>query len=107
MKVLLVLGRYGDLYMTLKQITEPCIVACYSEFSQIVYELFPQHIVYEMPKVANRNEAYSMCCKKFPDYIVFHAQQDGARLEEYVGFRNYQSFQIFYANQLQESGSIS
>ncbi len=101
------LGRYGDLYMALKQIHEPCIVACLPEFSQIVHELFPQHTVFQLPKVRKKKEALELCQLKFPNHFIVSAQQDGCEVNEYIEFRNYQSYQIFHANRLQEGVNIS
>jgi len=106
-KILVVLGRFGDIYMTLSQMKSPTILACYSDFAQIVTELFPQHFVYPLPKNINKEASVDICKTKFPDAIVMSAQQHGCSLEEYVEFRNYQSYQIFYANKLQESNHIS
>lgn len=106
-KILVVLGRFGDIYMTLRQMESPCILACYPDFAQIVIELFPQHSVYQLPKTINKAEAIELCEMKFPDSIVMSAQQHGCELEEYVEFRNYQSYQIFHANELQKSNHIS
>ena len=105
-KVLIVLGRFGDIYMTLSRMKEPCILACYPEFSQIVSDLFPQHGVYEIPSGLDKRNAIEFCRLKFPEAIIEWAQQNGCGLEEYVGFRNYQSYQIFHANKLQESNHI-
>lgn len=106
-KILVVLGRFGDIYMTLRQMKTPCVLACYPEFTQIVTELFPQHSVHQLPKGIEKDEAVKLCKTKFPNAIVMSAQQHGCKLDEYVEFRNYQSYQIFYANKLQESNHIS
>ncbi len=106
-KILVVLGRFGDIYMTLRQMKDPCILACYPDFAQIVTELFPQHSVYQLPKGIEKRSAIELCKMKFPDAIVMSAQQHGCELDEYIEFRNYQSYQVFYANKLQESNHIS
>lgn len=106
-KILVVLGRFGDIYMTLRQMKTPCILACYPDFAQIVTELFPQHMVYPVPRTSSKESAIDLCKMKFPGAIVMSAQQHGCKLEDYVEFRNYQSYQIFYANKLQESNNIS
>lgn len=101
-KILVVLGRFGDIYMTAKQLKEPCIIACAPEFSQIVYELFPQHKVLLMEGIPKYNPkmAAHLCRIKYPDYKVVSAQQDGTTLEEYIGFRNFQTYQEYHASTL-------
>lgn len=101
-KILVVLGRFGDIYIAAKQLKEPCMIACAPEFSQIVYELFPQHeviIVENIPKY-NPKMAAHWCKVKFPDHKVVAAQQDGTTLEEYRPFRNFQAYQEHYASTL-------
>jgi len=106
-KVLVVLGRFGDIYMTLSQMKSPCIMACYPDFAPIVKELFPQHTLLQLPKGISKIDAVKFCQMKFPHAVVMSAQQYGCELEEYVEFRNYQSYQIFHANELQKSNHIS
>ena len=101
-KILVVLGRFGDIYMAVKMLKEPCIIACAAEFSQIVYELFPQHEVLIMENIPKYNPrmAVHSCKSKYPGYKVVAAQQDGTTLPEYIGFRNFQAYQEYHASTL-------
>jgi hypothetical protein len=101
-KILVVMGRFGDIYMAVKQLKEPCKIACAPEFCQIVYDLFPQHeviIMEDIPKY-NAKLAAHICRMKYPDHKVVSAQQDGTTLEEYIGFRNFQAYQEYHASTL-------
>jgi len=101
-KILVVMGRFGDIYMAAKQLNEPCKIACAPEFCQIVYDLFPQHeviIMEDIPKY-NAKLAAHICRMKYPDHKVVSAQQDGTMLDEYMGFRNFQAYQEYHASTL-------
>jgi hypothetical protein len=101
-KILVVMGRFGDIYMAAKQLKEPCKIACAPEFCQIVYDLFPQHeviIMEDIPKY-NAKLAAQLCRIKYPDHKVVSAQQDGTTLEEYISFRNFQAYQEYHASTL-------
>ncbi len=106
-KVLIVLGRFGDIYMALKEMQDPCTLLCYPDFALIAKELFPQHTVATVTKNYSRNAAIDYAKYTFPDADVICAQQDGAPLEDYIEFRNYQNYQVYYAQHLQQGNHIS
>ena len=106
-RVLIVLGRFGDIYMALKEMKDPCTLLCYPDFALIANELFPQHTVTTVSRNYSRAAAIDFAKYTFPDADIICAQQDGAQLEEYVEFRNYQNFQVYHAQQLQEGYHIS
>lgn len=100
MKVYVICGRFGDLYMVCRQLKEPSIIACLKEFSQIVTELFPQHQVCILKNIP-RNDlvaAYKIAQFKHPDKEVIICQQDGQDPVLMLEFRNYQTFQEFHAS---------
>ena len=94
-----ILGRFGDIYMVCKQLKQPSIICCMSQFAQIVYELFPQHKVYELGPEFARNpaRAATMCTMKWPDKKVIVCQQDGQDPKLVLPFRSFQAFQEHYA----------
>jgi len=98
--VVVILGRFGDIYMVCKQLTKPCIICCSSRFSKIVYELFPEHQVFELsePEWQNPEVAEGICKNKFPNHKITICQQDGQDPQMMMGFRNFQSFQEYYAS---------
>lgn len=97
--VYVILGRYGDILMVCRQLKKPSIICCSSRFSQIVYELFPQHTVFELEEKEweNPEVAAGICKNKFPDHRIVICQQDGQDPRLMNDFRNYQSFQEYYA----------
>lgn len=97
--VYVVLGRYGDIYMVCKHLKQPSIICCMSEFAQIVYELFPQHKVFELGTDYTRDpvRAAGMCQMKWPYKKVVVCQQDGQDPALILPFRNFQAFQEHYA----------
>jgi hypothetical protein len=97
--VYVILGRFGDIYMVCKQLKQPSIICCMGVFSQIVYDLFPQHKVYELGTEFARNpaRAATMCKIKWPDKKIIVCQQDGQDLNLVLPFRNFQAFQENHA----------
>lgn len=97
--VYVILGRFGDIYMVCKKLKQPSIICCMSRFSQIVYELFPQHKVFELGDDFSRNPAHAatMCNMKYPNKKVVVCQQDGQDQKLVLPFRSFQAFQEHYA----------
>jgi len=97
--VYVVLGRFGDIFMVCKKLKQPSIICCMSQFAQIVYDLFPQHEVFELGNDFARNpaRAATMCTMKYPDKKVTICQQDGQDPKLVLPFRSFQAFQEYYA----------
>ena len=97
--VYVILGRFGDIYMVCKKLKQPSIICCMSQFAQIVYDLFPQHEVYELGAEFARNPtmAATMCTMKWPDKKIIICQQDGQDPKLVLPFRSFQAFQEYYA----------
>jgi len=97
--VYVILGRFGDIYMVCKKIKQPSIICCISVFSKIVYELFPQHRVFELGNEYAREpkKAAIMAATKYPTKKVIICQQDGQDPELVLPFRSFQAFQEYYA----------
>jgi hypothetical protein len=91
-----ILGRSGDIYMVCKQLKEPSIICCMPKFAKIVYELFPQHEVFELDE-SDPVAAASSCKFKYPKAKVVICQQDGQDRDLMKPFRSFQSFQEYYA----------
>jgi len=98
--VYVILGRFGDIYMVCKQLKQPSIICCISQFAQIVYELFPQHKVFELGNEYARNPvgAATIAKTKYPNRKVTICQQDGQDPKLVLPFRSFQAFQEHYAN---------
>jgi hypothetical protein len=97
--IYVILGRFGDIYMVAKQLRQPSIICCMSQFSKIVYELFPEHEVFEVPKSCDNDpiKAVSICQNKWPNAKVILCQQDGQDSKLVEPFRSFQAFQEYYA----------
>lgn len=97
--IYVILGRFGDIYMVCKQLKQPSIIACMPRFAKIVYELFPEHEVFEVPKNCEGDvlRAESVCQYKWPNAKVTLCQQDGQDPKLVIPFRNFQAFQEYYA----------
>jgi FkbM family methyltransferase len=97
--VYVVLGRFGDIYMVCRQLKQPSIICCMSAFSQIVYDLFPQHKVFELGNdfAGNLARAQTMCTHKYPSKKIIVCQQDGQDQKLVIPFRSFQAFQEYYA----------
>jgi hypothetical protein len=97
--IYVILGRFGDIYMVAKQIKQPSIICCMSQFSKIVYELFPEHEVFEVPNEYEGDplKAFYMCQNKWPNAKVTLCQQDGQDIKLVQPFRSFQAFQEYYA----------
>jgi GR25 family glycosyltransferase involved in LPS biosynthesis len=97
--VYVILGRFGDIYMVCKQLKQPSIICCMSQFARIVYELFPQHKVFELGAEYAREpeKAAVMAQIKYPNKKVTICQQDGQDPKLVLPFRSFQAFQEYYA----------
>lgn len=97
--VYVILGRFGDIYMVCRQLKQPSIICCMSRFAKIVYELFPQHKVFEVPKECESDpvRSASVCQNKWPNKKVTLCQQDGQDPKLVIPFRNFQAFQEYHA----------
>ena len=97
--VYVILGRFGDIYMVCKKLKQPSIICCMSHFSKIVYELFPQHQVFELGDEYARDPAKAaiMAKTKYPNKKVVICQQDGQDPKLVLPFRSFQAFQEYYA----------
>jgi hypothetical protein len=97
--VYVILGRFGDIHMVCKQLKQPSIIACMPRFAKIVYELFPEHEVFEVPKNCEGDvlKAETVCQYKWPNAKVTLCQQDGQDPKLVIPFRNFQAFQEYYA----------
>jgi FkbM family methyltransferase len=97
--IYVILGRFGDIYMVAKQLKQPSVICCMSQFAKIVYELFPEHEVFEVPESCNGNpiKAASICENKWPNAKVTLCQQDGQNPKLVEPFRSFQAFQEYYA----------
>jgi hypothetical protein len=85
--------------MVCKQLKQPSIIACMSKFAKIVYELFPEHEVFEVTKDCEGDllKAESVCKNKWPNSKVTLCQQDGQDPKLVIPFRNFQAFQEYHA----------
>lgn len=97
--VYVILGRFGDIYMVCKQLKQPSIICCMTQFAQIVYDLFPQHKVFELGNdfAGNPARAETMCTHKYPSKKIIVCQQDGQDQKLVIPFRSFQAFQEYYA----------
>lgn len=97
--VYVILGRFGDIYMVCKKLKQPSIICCFPHFAKIVYELFPEHEVFETPKDFEGDpvKAKQICESKWPNKKVILCQQDGQDPKLVIPFRNFQAFQEYYA----------
>jgi hypothetical protein len=97
--IYVILGRFGDIYMVAKQLKQPSIICCMSKFSKIVYELFPQHEVFEVGDECQSDpvKAQYICISKWPDSKITLCQQDGQDPKLVEPFRSFQAFQEYYA----------
>jgi hypothetical protein len=101
MKVYVILGRFGDVYMVCKNIPGDGVVFVSKAFSKIVLELFPHLKVFILDKnFTNIDEAMSLAKIRFPDAKIGCCQQNGLPNEIHKQFRNYQSYQEFQAREL-------
>jgi hypothetical protein len=102
--VYIVLGRFGDIYMVAKKLITPSVICCLPRFSRIVYELFPQHEVFELDfediqnSTKNLEDAKIICNLKYPMSKVIVCQQDGQDRNLMKEFKSFQSFQEHYAS---------
>jgi hypothetical protein len=97
--IYVILGRFGDIYMVAKKLKQPSIICCMSMFAKIVYELFPEHEVFEVPKDCEGDpvKSESICKTKWPNSKVVLCQQDGQDPRLVVPFRSFQAFQEYHA----------
>ena len=97
--VYVILGRFGDIYMVCKQLKQPSIICCMPRFSKIVYELFPEHEVFEVPKDCEGDliKVKILCQNKWPNKKITLCQQDGQDPKLVLPFRNFQAFQEYHA----------
>jgi glycosyltransferase involved in cell wall biosynthesis len=97
--VYVILGRFGDIYMVCKKLKQPSIICCMSQFAKIVYDLFPQHKVFELGNEYAREpqKAAIMAKTKYPTKKVTICQQDGQDPKLVLPFRSFQAFQEYYA----------
>jgi len=97
--IYVILGRFGDIYMVCKKLKQPSIICCMSQFAQIVYDLFPQHEVFELGNEYAREpeKAAIMAKTKYPNKKVTICQQDGQDPKLVLPFRSFQAFQEYYA----------
>lgn len=98
--VYVVLGRFGDIYMTCKKLQRPSIICCNKAFSKIAKELFPEHKIYELDNIyaGNPIEAAKVCQMRFPSRKIIICQQDGQDRMLMKDFKSFQSFQEYYAS---------
>jgi hypothetical protein len=70
-----------------------------SKFAKIVYELFPEHEVFEVPANCDADPvmAESICQNKWPNKKITLCQQDGQDPKLVLPFRNFQAFQEYHA----------
>jgi glycosyltransferase involved in cell wall biosynthesis len=100
----LILGRFGDIYMIAKKIKTPSIICCLPRFSKIVYELFPEHEVFELnfeetqDSEKDLEQAKIICNLKYPMSKLIVCQQDGQDRKLMKDFKSFQSFQEYYAS---------
>jgi hypothetical protein len=97
--IYVILGRFGDIYMVAKKLKQPSIICCMSQFSKIVYELFPEHEVFEVGSDCQVDpvKAQYMCINKWPNSKIVLCQQDGQDPKLVEPFRSFQAFQEYYA----------
>ncbi len=100
MKIHIILGRFGDIYMVCKQLKQPSTIACLEEFSQIVEELFPQHTCIKLTNLPTNNPfmAQQILSLSHPFHDIVVCQQDGTPLENMKEFRTFQTYQEHYAS---------
>lgn len=100
MKIYIVLGRFGDIYMVCNKLKNPSIIACLEEFSSIVDELFPHHTCIKLGPNVRRNPyiAQQVLSMSHPEYDLIICQQDGTPLEDMKDFRSFQTYQEYYAS---------
>lgn len=97
--VYVILGRFGDIYMVCKKLKQPSIICCVTQFAQIVYDLFPQHEVFELGNDLGGNpvRAATIAKSKYPNRKVTICQQDGQDPKLVLPYRSFQAFQEYYA----------
>jgi hypothetical protein len=99
MRVYVVLGRFGDIYMACKRIKKGGILVVSKEFKSIVTELFPNISVFTIDKkITGISEALELAKLRFPSAKIACCQQNGIPFEAQKEFRNYQSYQEFQAD---------
>lgn len=100
MNIYVILGRFGDIYMVCKKLSQPSIIACLDEFSSIVEELFPQHTCIKMDSNAKASPyiAQQILTMSHPYHNIILCQQDGTPLELMKKFRTFQTYQEYYAS---------
>lgn len=100
MKIYVILGRFGDIYMVCKKLKTPSIIACLDEFSSIVEELFPEHTCVRVNNTARNNPyvAQKILSMSHPYHDIIVCQQDGTPLEQMKQFRTFQTYQEHYAS---------
>jgi len=97
-QVLVCSGRFGDLYMICKAVSEPSIVFTSQDFAGIVKELFPQHELFVVGKaVSGIVEMMQLAQARYPNHHIVPAQQNGMPLEVRQEFRNYEEYQRWQA----------
>jgi len=100
MKVYVILGRFGDVYMVCKSIPKDGIIFVSSQFKSIVSELFPHLKIFEINKRnSGISEALELAKIRFPEAKIIPCQQNGMPLSAQREFRNYQSYQEFQARE--------
>ena len=100
MKVYVILGRFGDIFMVCKKLKEPSIICCSKAFSKIAKELFPIHTVFEVSNYYGHKplEAVKVYKKKFPSKEIILCQQFGQDRDLMKDFKSFQSFHEYYAS---------
>ena len=97
-KVYVILGRFGDIYMTCKAIREPSIVCCSKRFVEVM-DLFPQHEVVTIDNdILDPVKAASFCTAKYPTHEVIVCQIDQQPTSLCKPFRSYQAYQEYHAS---------
>ena len=96
--VYVILGRFGDIYMTCKAIREPSIVCCSKRFVEVM-DLFPQHEVVTIDNdILDPVKAASFCTAKYPTHEVIVCQIDQQPTSLCKPFRSYQAYQEYHAS---------
>lgn len=100
MNIYVILGRFGDIYMVGKKLSQPSIIACLDEFSGIIDELFPQHTCIKMDSSVKGNPyiAQKILTMSHPYHDIIVCQQDGTPVEQMKNFRSFQTYQEYYAS---------
>lgn len=100
MNIYVILGRFGDIYMVCKKLSQPSIIACLDEFSGIVDELFPQHTCIKLGNIPKNNPylAQHILSMSHPYHNIIVCQQDGTPIEQMKQFRTFQTYQEHYAS---------